>query len=178
MKNKVIGFTLTVMCIMLHNTSLYAQHHDEHAKQVSHDHHSKHHVAIFNGATTVSSHEITAYTIGVDYEYRISNLLGMGVIGELINTESNEFVTGISVIAHPIKGLKFVAAPLIVYCVPHQTDEHHVDTHHIEREANLFFRIGAGYDFHLGKFSVGPSINYDFGKAQAISYGISLGIGF
>lgn len=178
MKNKTIYLMSIVLCFILSNTLIYAQHHDEHTKQESHDHHSKHHVAVFNGGTTIFSHEITAYTIGVDYEYRISKLVGMGFLGEIIMTESNEIVTGISVFAHPIKGLKFVAAPLIVYSKPHQTDEHHVDAHDIKRESHLFFRIGAGYDFHFGKFSVGPSINYDIGKVKAINYGLSVGVGF
>lgn len=181
MKNKMKYLVAIILCILLSNTLMYAQHHDEHnehAKQASHDHHSKHHVAIFNGATTVPAHHLTVYTIGVDYEYRISNLVGMGILGEIIKTESSEIVTGISVFAHPIKGLKFVAAPLIVYSKPHQSDEHHVDTHDLKRESHLFFRLGAGYDFHLGKLSIGPSINYDIGKVKAISYGLSVGIGF
>ncbi len=52
------------------------------------------------------------------------------------------------------------------------------DHHTYETETNFGVRFGASNDFHLGKISVGPSINIDFGETTALVYGIAIGFGF
>jgi len=164
---------LPLVCLFLSNTCIYAQLQEEGSKQESQNHSSKHHIALFNGATTNFSHESTSYTIGLDYEYRISKLLGIGLLGEVILADSEEFLTGVAVCAHPFKGTKLIAAPLVVF-----SEEHHSEGHEIKKESSFAFRIGAGYDFHVGKLSLGPTVDFDFGKTEALNYGLSIGFGF
>lgn len=81
-------------------------------------------------------------------------------------------MAGVSVFVHPYKGMKFIAAPLIVFLEePHGQGE-------LNKETEFAFRIGAGYDFHVHNLAIGPSVNFDFGKTNAINYGISVGVGF
>src|SRR5690606_41942393 len=75
--------------------------------------------------------------------------------------------------AHPFKGTKLIAAPLVVF-----SEEHHSEGHEIKKESSFAFRIGAGYDFHVGKLSLGPTVDFDFGKTEALNYGLSIGFGF
>ncbi|SHF44331.1 hypothetical protein SAMN05444483_101126 [Salegentibacter echinorum] len=164
---KTIIFTL--IFTFFSQTIIFAQTND--AENNSHTH--KHHIALFNGATTNFSHESTSYTIGLDYEYRISKLFGLGLLGEYIAAESGEFLAGVPFFVHPYKGLKFVAAPMAVFLEEHTSGEHKV-----EKETEFAFRFGTGYDFHFKGFSIGPDINFDFGKTEALNYGLSIGFGF
>ncbi len=177
MKLKPIILSTFVAILFSGSTSIYAQHHEENADKSSPTHFSKHHIAIYNGLTTSITNELTGYTLGLDYEYRISQLLGVGVFGEYIFVESKEIVAGISVFVHPYKGLKIFAAPIIGF----SEEEHEEDGgegHVTEKETNIYFRTGLGYDFHIGKLSVGPSVNFDFGETKVIGYGLSIGFGF
>lgn len=170
MNNKAKTLVFTVLYLLLSNTFIYAQHNDKHPEQGSHS--SKHHIALFNGATTNFSHNSTSYTIGIDYEYRLSELVGLGLLVEYIAAKPEELLTGVIVFAHPYKGFKFLAAPLVIF-----SGEHHEIGHEANKETNFAFRIGAGYDFHFGKLSVGPSVNLDLGKTESLNYGISVGFG-
>lgn len=71
-----------------------------------------------------------------------------------------------------IKGLSFLQHPSSFFA-----GEHHEIGHEANKERNFAYRIGAGYDFHFGKLSVGPSINLDLGKTESLNYGISVGDG-
>ena len=159
--------------LLICETLIFAQHLDKNPNPEAHDHLSKHHLALFNGATTNFDHNSTAYTLGVDYEFRISQLLGIGIFGEYIFSEPKEILGGISVYVHPANGLKIIAAPVLIY-----SEGSHDIGHESESETHFACRLGAGYDFHVWIFSIGPAINYDIGKSNAINYGVSLGYGF
>ena len=159
--------------IVLGNTLIYAQHLNEDHNPEAHNHFSKHHIALFIGATTNFSHESTSYTIGLDYEYRFSKFLGLGLFGEYIVSEPEEILAGLAVYAHPFKGAKLLAAPLLVF-----SEGLHDTEHEPGKAANFAFRIAAGYDFHIGNLSIGPVVNFDIGATKAISYGLSIGFGF
>lgn len=180
--------------------SLSAQHHDtDHAEKKHDDHHSeehhddhhgehhahKNHLAIFNGATTNFDHSATDYTIGLDYEYRFSNLIGAGFGAEYILTDDGELVLGIPVFIHPAKGFKLIVAPIGVNAVSHDNHEDDTGGTHkagstssSEKEWHFGVRIGAAYDIHVGKLSLSPTVAYDITNTQALVYGLAIGIGF
>lgn len=91
---------------------------------------------------------------------------------EYIATKPEEILTEV-VFAHPYKGFKFLAAPVVIF-----SGEHHEVGHKTDKETYFVFRFGVGYDFHFGKLSVGPSVTLDLGKTESINHGISVGIGF
>ena len=157
----------------------YAQHEEEghgNKNKNEHHHHHKHHIAIFNGAASNFTHHHTHYSIGIDYEYRFGNFLGSGIIGEYVAIEKGEWLGGIPIFMHFTKGLKLVAAPLLVNRAEHHThDNHHGETN---RVTDFALRLGVSYSFHLGEFALSPSVNYDMGESNSLVYGLSIGIGF
>jgi len=174
MKNKSFLIATTAIVLLLNSSILYSQHHEEENSHATTDHFYKNHIAIFNGSTTVLEHELTSYTFGIEYEYRFTKTIGLGVLGEYLTPETVEFVVGVPFFIHPFKELKLVAAPLIVYGEEHQEEQ----THESKKEAHLFGRIGIGYEFHAHHFSIDPIVNFDFGKTEAFDYGVAIGYGF
>lgn len=160
----------TIMIIFL-SLGLYAQHanhgaqvHSKHNDGHHEDgHHSKWHVAVFNGATTNFDYSHTDYTIGADVEYRFHDKFGLGLGIEHIAASHPETVVAIPLFFHPYKGLKLIAAPIAV--------NYSGNTHYGAR-------LGAGYDFHVGKLSVGPLVALDMTNTTAVVYGVSIGMGF
>jgi hypothetical protein len=93
-----------------------------------------------------NDHHSSDLSLGLDYEYRLNNWLGIGLLGEAVFTESMELIAVFA--------------------------EEHVDSHvepiEAYKEAHFGVRLGAGYDFHLGKLSVGPAIYYDIANTSAL----------
>ncbi|TXE10497.1 hypothetical protein ES711_00895 [Gelidibacter salicanalis] len=169
---RLSNLLLILFCFTLGHTQSYAQLNDKINEPLSQTRSGQHHIALFNGATSNFTHNTTAYTVGLDYEYRLSKLIGLGVLGELILTESEEILAGIAVIVHPFKGLKFSAAPLVAFA------EEHAMGHEAKKKASFLFRVGVGYDFHVWKLSYGPAVNFDFGKTESLNYGLAMGYSF
>ncbi len=173
-----------ILCLLFGTgITICAQHDDhkddKHHKHDDHGHHHKHHLAIFNGATTNFDHESTGYSLGVDYEYRISDLIGTGLIAEYVFTGEGEAIVGIPLFLHPVGNLKALVAPIAINAEKHEhNDGHGHDHHETEKEWHFGARIGLAYDFHLGKLSIGPSVSTDIANTTALVYGIAIGIGF
>lgn len=176
--------TLSILTLILFTGLLaFGQddgHHDDQHKTGHGSHHHKHHMALFNGATTSFGHHFTAYSTGLDYEYRLADFFGTGFMAEVVHAATREYIAGIPFFIHPYKGFKIIAAPVVMVS-EHQEIEvvHHkaAETTN-EQEAQLGVRLGVGYDFHLGRFSAGPVVNYDFiNNMGSAVYGISIGIG-
>lgn len=174
--------TLLVVLFSVSFIISYAQHHEDashsegtHHEEGAHEGHEfhKNHVALFNGATTNLTHNLTSYSIGLDYEYRFSKMIGAGVLGEFVASESPEMLVGISVFTHPYKGAILFVAPMALFASEEEGAAEAEDS-----ELPLAIRIGAGYDFHFGKLSVGPSVSYDMGNTSALAYGLAIGFGF
>jgi len=174
---KTIAKLTLILGLVSINLSLFAQHHEqEHANEEKHQHNHKHHLSIFNGLTSNFTHHSNEYTIGVDYEYRVSQWVGLGLIGEYINTKDGEWVAGIPVFIHFAEGLKAIGSPLLINKAVH-TEDH--STHsEPERKTELAFRAGLSYSLHWKKLAIGPVVNFDVGESQSLVYGISIGIGF
>ncbi|NOZ46566.1 MAG: hypothetical protein GXO79_07255 [Chlorobi bacterium] len=170
---KKLFFTILTL-IALNSYCVYSQHdqHNEHNNEhlINHNHHQNH-LALFLGATTNFEHETTGFSMGIDYEYRLKtmhNLLGIGLFGEYIFSESGEIITGIPLFIHPAKILKLIIAPILV---SGENNHAHVN------ETNMGVRLGVASNYHFKKISIGPSVNLDFGKTTSLVYGIAIGVG-
>ena len=152
------------------------------------EHHlHKHHIALFLGATEgVEPHtehhddghgdphaeessggkEDPGFTLGFDYERRFNKLFGFGGMIDWVVQGNREWLIGPIAFLHPFGGAKLYAAP----CFEHVT----------ESDSNEFvFRVGASWDFEVGKFSVGPNLIYDFSDEHDLwVVGIGIGKGF
>lgn len=175
-----------IITVCFYSLVLVAQHHEEdhHGHVADKHHHKKHHIVVFDGATTNFSHHSTGYSLGIDYEYHLNDWIGVGAIGEYIFDNDGEFVAGLPVFFHPVKGLKLIVAPLGINAAAHTSDDTQKSGTSIsasepaEKSWHFGARLGAGYDFHINNFSIGPTVAYDITNTQAMIYGISLGIGF
>ena len=167
---------MTAAILLLYG-NLFAQQHDDH-----NSHHSKHHIALFNGFTTNLDHETTGYALGIDYEYYFSDLIAVGAIGEYVFSGEGELILGVPVFIHPTSSLKFGAAPIAIRAEEHH-DDHHSDSHEDKysegkKEWSPGVRCNLAYNFHLGKVSTGPSVSVDITNTTAVVYGLTFGVGF
>lgn len=135
------------------------------------EHHShRNHLALFTGATTNFEHESTDFTLGIDYEYRLSEMFGVGLFGEVVFAEHDETLIGVPFFIHMKKSpVKIVLAPGMVFA----------EDHHGQKHEEFMFRSGLGYDIHLDTFSITPTVNADFVDGDvSLAYGIAFGVGF
>ena len=118
---------------------------------------------------TSSGKDDPDFTIGFDYERRLSQLIGVGGMFDWVVEGRREFLLGPAGILHPFKGSKFWLAPLA---------ERVRETGNWE----LVVRIGAGWDIPIGKsgkYSIAPNINYDISdEHQLWVVGVAIGKGF
>jgi hypothetical protein len=124
----------------------------------------KHHVAVFLG-NTHDHHGNNAFTVGVDYEYRLTDLFGTGGVIDHAGGDINATVIAGGLFTHPWKGLRL--ATLL-------GNEH--QTGHNE----FLVRLGMSYDFHIKKWILTPIIDVDLLESghQNWVYGIAVGRAF
>jgi len=134
------------------------------------EHFHKNHLALFFGATEAEEHHGEKgdpdFTVGVDFERRLSPLFGVGGLFDWVVEGRREFLIGPIGFLHPSKGLKLFAAP----CYQHIREGD---------EDNFVLRVGAAWDFEIGKYSLAPNVIYDFaGEHDFLVLGVTIGRGF
>ena len=161
MKHKRIIPSLIAMLLTTLITSVLVaeEHPSEH--QGGHNEH-RHHVAVFSGNTHSEGED--GATFGMDYEYRIMDWLGAGILYDYAGEQLDSHIVALPIFLHPFGNVKLLVAPGIEH-------KHHHDE-------NLL-RLGVIYDWHINSYSVSPVVEADFvhGKASYV-YGISVGRGF
>lgn len=127
------------------------------------DHFHKNHVAIFLGNTT-DYHGENAFTVGAEYEYRLSRRWGAVGLVDYAGDKIDVLVLAAGAMFHGIGGLRLQAAPGL-------------DIHNGKSE--FVVRFGALYDFHLGQWVLSPSVYVDVLELkQNLIYGFGFGRGF
>ncbi|MDF1563291.1 MAG: hypothetical protein P1V51_09615 [Deltaproteobacteria bacterium] len=129
------------------------------------------HVGVFLGGTTfLGDHPQTVLTAGLDYERRLSELFGVGLLVDFpmdLGHYSFAVLAAPMLVVHPVAGLKVIVAPGLDYA---------------HEEAAFVARAGIGYDLHLGAYTLAPTFNFDYVLAehphQALVFGLALGRGF
>ena len=142
---------------------------EEHGEEHG-EHFHKNHLAMFVGSTEAEEHHGEKgdpdFTLGVDYERRLSPLFGVGGMFDWVVEGRREFLVGPIGFLHPYKGLKFFAAP----CYQRIREG---------EEDNFVFRVGTAWDFEIGKYSLAPNVIYDFaGEHNFLVLGLTIGRGF
>jgi hypothetical protein len=143
----------------------------------------------FFGGTSES--DDTHFTIGLEYERRLSERLALIVVAEHVN--------GIDawVFLAPLAFRPFRQLPLTLYAGPGvetkvpepeaedagSTDDAHETSGEGERETLLVLRAGVGWPFELGRLSVHPQLEVDFAREHdawktALVFGVAVGFGF
>lgn len=161
---------------------------EEHGAEASHEEHEfhRHHLALFLGASTKPEAETdskTAFTFGVGYEFRVQRRWGVGAFVEGLpdpGDRKRAAVAAAAFFVHPVGELRLVAAPGVEFT---QAMDSEVGTQSAEAEgdeASFLLRLGAAYEFRLGRFSIAPEFNLDLVKFEeaVLVYGLGFGVGF
>ena len=127
------------------------------------EHHDDGHGDPHSASTSSGEKGEPAFTLGFDYERRLTQLFGIGGMVDWVVEGNREILIGPIAFLHPFGKAKLFAAP----CYERAR----------ESESNEFvFRVGASWDFEVGKFSVGPDLIYDFSEEHDL-WVVGVGIG-
>jgi hypothetical protein len=156
MKLFKICLVVWFLCVGSHRS--HAQQEDGKPK-----HHENHyHLAAFVGLTT-NYKGGTGYKLGVEYEYRLTDYVGIGGTFDFTGADFDIFAFSIGADFYPFK---FPLIPAVG-----------IGAKNYERKWDPFVRLMLLYNFHLSNFSLGPMIMYDFfpNQKDIMSYGITVG---
>ena len=156
---RILPLSVAVFLLTMPSQVLAAEEKQEEHKE---SHYHRHHVGLLVG-NTHEDHEDT-FTVGLDYEYRFSQYIGIGLLIEYVGEDAREGVGLVPLFIHPYKGLRFIVAPGI----KPKADE-----------TKFIWRLGIGYRFPIGNWTIAPEFNIDFTEGErGYVYGVSFGYGF
>ena len=149
MKNKILIAT----SLVLTSLTATAQTNDE----------IKHIPGIFVGATSFDGE--TEITFGIEYEYKIDSQWGVGAVYEK-TTEAHHgdgvSVSLVSAFYHPNSNVRLGLG----------LGQESIGGYHPHTET--LYRASAGYDFHVDRFGIAPTIAVDFiDGEEAIVFGVA-----
>jgi hypothetical protein len=163
---KIHKFTIPSFAVMLVLSSYvpaFGGNNADLKSAADHEVERKHHLAVFLGDTHTEDDE-DAFTMGLDYEYRVAPVFGIGALGEYAGGNIESGVIGAPLSLHPYGGVRLVAMPGVEI-----TEEH----------TNFLFRLGIGYEFELERWTIAPEFNADFVESDTnLVFGVSVGLGF
>jgi hypothetical protein len=153
--------SVMVVCAVVLSLSLSAAL----AAENEHAHHHPHHVGLFLGNT--QDGEKHGFSVGLDYEYRLHDLVGIGALGEYAGGDFDHWVFGVPVLLHPYKGLVLKLTPGVEY-------------KNTTSKSKFLVRTGMAYSFHLtDTWTLAPELSVDFVDEETVLvYGVSVGLGF
>lgn len=142
----------------------------------------RHHIAGLVAATTNLDGNHTDFTLGGDYQYRLSPRLGVGGFGEVIFAEHTERLLGISLYFYPVESLWLRTGSGVVF-VKESSEEHEEHSSATDQptttESKFLFRFGAGYNFEMGGLTITPSLDLDLVcNSRALVWGLGIGKSF
>ena len=126
--------------------------------------HGPHHVSVFIGNTELVDSDHSGFTLGIDYEYRVSEFLGLGFVGE--RAFGGVDATTLLLVAdlHLWRGLIAQVGPGIEI---------------VDSETHTAARFGLLYEFELENgITVSPQLHYDVSHEDGIVFGLAVGRAF
>lgn len=147
--------------------SLADEHHTSH-ETLSWQEYGPHHLSLILGGTEVSD-EGTAETIGIDYEYRLNDYVGIGAVFEHAAGEINANTSLAVTDLHPFHNGFIVQLGLGIET---RTSE--------ELDDILVARAGMLYEFEYGRYTLSPQLHWDYHDEHpnAIVFAIAFGAAF
>ncbi len=128
-----------------------------------------HHLSLVLGGTHINAADETEFTFGVDYEYRINTLIGVGAVVEhAVGDIDATTLLAVSDV-HLWRGLALQIGPGVEF-----VDEGE------ETETFAIGRIGALYEIEFGEgFTISPQFHYDISSGEdAFVFGFAFGRAF
>ena len=147
-----------------------------------HDWHPNHIAMFLGGVTPVSSDNSTVFAIGIAYERRFSPLLGIeGLVDFGIGDHKRTALFAAGPTFRPFTLLagsrgRDLLAPLKLGIGP----GFEIVDKKGKTSVHFLVGVGTGYDIHLGKFTLTPTVYVDFiGETETnVTYGLYMGWGF
>lgn len=125
-----------------------------------------HHLSVIAGATILDVDDSEhAFTLGLDYEYRVSERIGLGVVAERAFGPVDSTTLLATADIHLWQGLAIQTGPGVEF---------------VDDDTAFVVRLGALYEFELGDgFTLSPQAHYDFSTAEnAVVVGVAVGRAF
>jgi len=147
---------------------------EENSKHILHHNH----VAIFLGSTTFFKKGESHFSVGLDYVYRpnVEEPWAFSIFGEAIFAEHTEYLVGLPVY-YSFNNIWWLRAGPGIEII--QEEEYHGAEVETKTKVEFLFRIGAGFPFHFGKYTITPSVDFDLVRNNdAIVWGFNIGYGF
>ncbi len=125
-----------------------------------------HHLSLFLGGTHVLNDDHSGETIGLDYEYRVSELLGVGFVAEYAFSDVDATTLLAVADTHSDLGLILQVGPGIEFT------QHHGDF--------LIFRVGGLYEFEFEHYTISPQFHIDIADnhGDSLVFGMAFGAHF
>jgi len=122
-------------------------------------------LGLFLGGTHTSDED--GFSVGIDYERRLSHLFGIGGVIEYTAGDVREGVSVLPFVWHAWKELKLVGAPGTWFSSGSASDE-------------IMLRLGGEYGFEIGRgYELAPGLFFDLTQEEtAIVYGASFAKSF
>ena len=148
---------LIILSLLVFGFSGRAQE-EGHSSAVGH-----YHLSAFAGFTTDYKGR-QGYKLGIEYEYRLTDLLGLGGTFDFTGNDFNIFALSVGTTFYPFK---FPLIPVIG-----------VGAKSYDKKWDPFLRTMLAYEFHLNSISIGPLVMYDLfpNQKDIMSYGVTVGI--
>ncbi|MBO1254693.1 hypothetical protein J3L16_03210 [Alteromonas sp. 5E99-2] len=131
----------------------------------NHFEHSPHHLSLFLGGTNIKGEEF-GFSTGVDYEYRVNQLLGLGTVIEYAAGDIDAWSVLAVADIHFFEGFMAQIGPGI----------------EITSDEEIFItRVGLLYEFEFENgFTLSPQLHYDIhaGADNAVVFGLAFGRSF
>ena len=159
--NKYVRTILILICVItLNQIETLAQTPPNYTAVGGED--ARNEIAIFLGLTT--NKDATAATFGVDYQYRLTGPVGLGLVLDHAAGDIKSTLLAPGLFLH-LLNWELTVAPGVEF---------------VDSETNFVFRAGIEYEIKLPYFSISPAINVDFERNDetALVYGLSFGMEF
>jgi len=119
----------------------------------------RHHVGLFLGNTYLEGEN--GATVGLDYEYRLSPLFGIGATLEYAGGDHDATIGATSLYLHPLGHWRLQVGP-------------GVEREHGENE--FLIRTGISYEFEFDRWTLAPTVNVDFvDSEESWVFGLAVG---
>lgn len=142
-------------------------------------------VAAIVAGTWESEEDDTFFTLGVEYERRLSARVGITVEAEHVFDLDRRIIAA-PVVFRPTPGWKVFAGPGLESAKEEEEgdEEPGVERSDEGRDTRFLFRVGTGYVVELAeRYSIGPTLSVDFVReggawTQAVVFGVTIGVAF
>jgi len=148
-------------------TASYSRAAEESGTSAIHHHESPNHLSLFLGNTHLlvpGEGNEDGFTAGLDYEYRLSRVFGVGGVAEYASGALDATTLLVALDIHLYKGAVLQLGAGVEF---------------IEGHTNELGRVGILYEFEFGEVTVSPQFHFDYTSAEdSLVFGFALGRNF